>query len=789
MELRERLAQIAADSVVAAADVHTGAMIALVPRDVDALALGNEPSDNIHITLAYLGQADELDDERRARILETAEAISTKVPLKAKVSGTAYLKDGKCTVMLVDSRELRDVQEMVEDTIGAKSSWPGYLPHITLDYGDKPLDVNGSLPDEIEFGALRVAFGGENHDFDGLVVASALTADLKGIVRKAKSLWDEALHPRAKNGRFIEKGGFVKGVMTFLDADGKPEVKRTAAKVTDIDDKGNIFVVDKNGRKGIASARTIEEATTPKAYVPSVLDKPRRPPETPEQRRERQLKSMADAASKLTNDPVERMKVLDGIMGNLRGSPIATDYQHNKRGKSRDEWSDERMAKHEEMWDILMDRIDSVGVPRERESLVLGGQPGAGKSFSLLPGEAAGDLGVVGWDLLGDPPEGVTHVVMNPDVIKDVMVEMDMIPEDLPSEIRPREAASVIHAESNFLTKLFMSRLAAMDVNVVYDSTMANTSHVEKNIRALAEAGYTFSGLYVKIPKEESRLSTKRRFIQESLDNPELGGRFVPTAASSAWDTEGTFKRFRSWFTDGWMMVDNTGISKGEPRKNLYDYGAGDGSGLIFFLAPPGPKPPKRKQGNPKTPEFWTSQGSLPFEQPGDGSKPKPVMWKPGMKLSDDVPDVPSAPKPKDDYGLSAVKALTDGELEDEIARLEKLAFRSMSDESKLKMYTRERASRSTTAAAGETVGFDGYVTDTQAALGLYAGVLDPDQLLELLRADAVLVSPEVGEDPEDYLGAPTLHHEINRLGRGGLAEEISVEVDRLRLAGLVHDS
>lgn len=773
MELKDRLAQIAEDSVVAAAEVHTGAMVALIPRDVEALALGNESADNLHITLSYLGQADELDEQRRAHILDLAEAIATKVPLKAKVSGTAYLKEGECTVMLVDSRELREIQEEVEDLIGSKSSWPGYLPHVTLDYGDKQIDVNGDLPDEIEFGTLRVAFGGENYDFDGLT-AGALLANLMQPFKAIKKLWNEALHPRAKNGRFIEKGGFVRGVFSYPGPDGKPEVVRGTAKVADFNDKGHVFVVDKNGRKGVGSVRTIEDAAQPKASIPQ---KPKPPPETPEQRLARQVKALNDGAAELTDDPQQRMAVLDKIMGGLRGSPLTTIYSHNKQGKSHDEWDDERTAQHEEMWDLIQERIAAAGVSSEKKSLILGGPPGAGKSWSLKPGEPAGDLGVVGWDLIGEPPEGgATHVVMNPDVIKDLMVEMGMVPDTLPPQIKPREAASITHAESNFLTKLFMSRLAAMDVNMVYDSTMANRFHVEKNIRSMAEAGYSFSGLYVGIPKEESRLSTKKRYIEESINNPELGGRFVPSEASTAWDTEGTFKQFQSWFTDGWMMVDNTGVSRGEPRKEIYAEGVGDGSGLDRFLNPPPPKPRVRK-GDPTQSSFWgISQSNEPPKKPG--------LWKPGMDLS----PWQDSPTPKPQSGLSSIQAMSDGELLDEINRLEKLAFRSMSDEATFKMMRKEREVRGLTAAIDPNTEPE-YVTDTQAALALHVGVLDPDQFLELLRADMVLVSPEVGDDPEEYLGAPTIHHEINRLGRGGLADEISIEVDRLRLAGLVHDS
>lgn len=717
-------------ALTAGADVSTGAMVALVPRDPEEFAVGNEPAENLHVTISYLGKVADLSPKQQAHVLEVSEALSQKVPLRARVSGIAYLNN-ECTVILVDSPELRALHDEVIKAIGTKSSFPGYLPHLTVDYGDEVIDV-GDLPEEIEFSHLRVALGGENHDFDGL----AITADLLGKAREAASkvgrVFDEALHPRAKDGKWIEKDGFVKGVMTFRGKDGKPEVRRgVTAKVVDIRN-GVVHVVNKDGERGVASARTLDEAAPPKADLRQALKNPVKPM-TPEERRAQSVKAMADQAEKLTDDPEQRIPILNKIMGGLRGSPLTTIYEHNKQGPSGDEWSDERMAKHEEMWDSLLERIEAANVPRERRSLVLGGPPGAGKSFSLKPGEAAAGLGVVGWDLTGDAPEGVTHVVMNPDVIKELMIEFDMLPPDLPKEIRPREAASVTHAESNFLTMLFMSRLAALDINTVYDSTMANRGHVEKNIRALAEAGYTFQGLYVKIPKVESETSARNRYIEESLADPELGGRFVPSEASSAWDTEGTFKQFQSWFTDGWLMVDNTGLTKGQPRKEIYAQGEGNGSGLAFFLSPlpppeHRPKRPPTRAGDPKQRSFWERPAAPSVIEPVPG-KPKPVMWKPGMTVDED--------------GV-------------------------------------------VTIAAG-TPHFLPLYTDTQAALGLFAGALSPDEYLELLRSNLVLVTPPV-EDEEDYLWATTVFHEIHRLGRGGISVDVGDEYNRLRADGYMRD-
>lgn len=548
------------------------------------------------------------------------------------------------------------------------------------------------------------------------------------FVRAIKNAWDEALHPRAKDGKFIKKGGFVRGTFTFLDDNDKPHVYRGVARVIGIDaDRGRVIVQNAKGEKGVAGIKGIETATSPKANIPP---KPRPPALTPEQRLAKQIETISTQASQLPEDPQGRIKILDSIMSGLRGSPLSSVSLYNKQGPSGDGWDDDRRAKHEDLWDAFRQKIEDAGIRKEGKALILGGPPGSGKSTSLKQGQPAGDLGVVGWEGDGEPPEGVTHIVLNPDVIKDLMVDAGMIPDQVPAGIRPREAASVIHAESNFLTKLFMSRVAAERLNVVYDSTMANVPHVQKNIRPLAEAGYVFQGLYVHIPSEESRLSTKKRYIDESMKDPVRGGRFVPSEASGAWDTERTFDHFISWFKGGYMKLDNTGVSKGTPRKKVTKSGRTDGMGVYYYLNPS--KAPKTKPGTPSNQRFWeTGSGFTYVKPPPKSTKLKPVMWEPGMSLGADDGPI-----------MAAMVADPDGD----------------------------------------------YFTDTQLAVGMHRGFISPDDALKLLQEHKVLVSDETTDDPESYLHASTLDHEIHAAGRGGLADSIAVEVGNLRAEGFLHD-
>ena len=132
----------------------------------------------------------------------------------------------------------------------------------------------------------------------------------------------------------------------------------------------------------------------------------------------------ADAANLSTTDPEERARGLDDILAKLRFSIIDTDKVHDHiypPGESG-RWSAERAAQHEQMWDDLLSQVEAASIPQERDALVLGGLPGAGKSYMLKPGQKADKFGVVSWEPNGDLPEGVTHVSINPDIVKEMLI-------------------------------------------------------------------------------------------------------------------------------------------------------------------------------------------------------------------------------------------------------------------------------------------------------------------------------------------------------------------------------
>src|SRR5688572_33453732 len=75
-------------SLTAAAEAHTGAMIALVPSEEDAQRIavdGGEDADQLHLTICYLGEAALIPQEVREQLVEcVAECAARLTSVAAK---------------------------------------------------------------------------------------------------------------------------------------------------------------------------------------------------------------------------------------------------------------------------------------------------------------------------------------------------------------------------------------------------------------------------------------------------------------------------------------------------------------------------------------------------------------------------------------------------------------------------------------------------------------------------------------------------------------------------------
>lgn len=191
----------------AAGEIHTSAMIALVPSDNDIGRIvmdegGEEPTD-LHLTLSYLGEAADIPEEMQARIIYGAQSLaSVFTPIIAEGFSINIFNpqgDEPCIVMGVGNRggdALVDMHSSVQSMLrGLGGSFPDnhgpWVPHVTLAYTNNPalaldlLDRTGP----IEFDRLRVAFGGIVADFP---LGEPITA----------AFWKSHEHPRDEDGQF-----------------------------------------------------------------------------------------------------------------------------------------------------------------------------------------------------------------------------------------------------------------------------------------------------------------------------------------------------------------------------------------------------------------------------------------------------------------------------------------------------------------------------------------------------------------------------------------------------------
>ena len=166
--------------LTAAGESHTGAMIALVPRDVDAARLavdGGEGEEQLHLTLAFLGAASTVPPAARGEIIEQLLHHAVDVPITGSAFAVAEFNpqgDEPCVVLIVgdDTGRLEELQQSVCETLGAihddgwvmpeqRSPW---IPHVTLLYaedGDVDVESLAELTGPVIFDRIRVAFSDE----------------------------------------------------------------------------------------------------------------------------------------------------------------------------------------------------------------------------------------------------------------------------------------------------------------------------------------------------------------------------------------------------------------------------------------------------------------------------------------------------------------------------------------------------------------------------------------------------------------------------------------------------
>ena len=164
---------------IAAADVHTGAMIALVPTEEDArrLALdGFEEPDQLHVTFVYLGDAADFDEHERGEIVDVVRRHATEPVTARAFSVNIFNPDQEETALVLGvgnagGSELEAMRTGIFNEVRADhdiaDNHSPWVPHLTLAYSEHPHELLQQAIDRVgpvTFDRVRVAFGGENTD-------------------------------------------------------------------------------------------------------------------------------------------------------------------------------------------------------------------------------------------------------------------------------------------------------------------------------------------------------------------------------------------------------------------------------------------------------------------------------------------------------------------------------------------------------------------------------------------------------------------------------------------------
>ncbi len=159
------------------AEEHTGAMVAVPVSDSVRKALAAAGVDvhdeELHITLVYLGDAADVDDETRKQVEDAVKtAAEQHGQMTIKVAGFGHFnagKEGTPVYATMSGRGLSHLQAAIEDAVGeivAPASEHGWVPHMTLEYipeGDDLPDLPRLDGDCIAFEAdkIQVHWAGE----------------------------------------------------------------------------------------------------------------------------------------------------------------------------------------------------------------------------------------------------------------------------------------------------------------------------------------------------------------------------------------------------------------------------------------------------------------------------------------------------------------------------------------------------------------------------------------------------------------------------------------------------
>lgn len=352
---------------------HDGAMIALYPSDEDSSKIAAAVSavdwpegstisalNELHLTLAYLGKAVDITDERKAEILNASAKLATNSLPDPRFNGIARFngsdEDGDAIVVLLSEPKLNEFA-MRARSIGDESDHP-FLPHMTLAYipKDAPTPTVKPMFENVHLDRLCVVFAGLKNEYrvgGGQLLpdisrpkADAQTVALKAVSASATTLAHIIPSPADEPEGRKEAAKYWREVTKGLDEIGR--IWTIAARENAPQDEGE-------------TARSIQHQLTgrngPSVTLKLLVGNKARP----------EVAIRATLYGRKGFGP-KRAKALRFRVGDQ------TVYARKVRGAAANDWHSRSMKQIEPMMRAMEDRLASLNVNQIDVSDIAGAQ-------------------------------------------------------------------------------------------------------------------------------------------------------------------------------------------------------------------------------------------------------------------------------------------------------------------------------------------------------------------------------------------------------------------------------
>lgn len=153
-------------------EVPTMGSIILVPASPEDWTVeGGEEAEALHVTLKYLGPADNYDEEARSKIERIVGSVAYEAgEFYAEVSEQETLGPKNARVLVLESEKIDRFRQALVDRLSAEEglvipidAYPTFLAHMTLSYGEADLDE--FVGDVVIFDRVRVCWGSEYAEY------------------------------------------------------------------------------------------------------------------------------------------------------------------------------------------------------------------------------------------------------------------------------------------------------------------------------------------------------------------------------------------------------------------------------------------------------------------------------------------------------------------------------------------------------------------------------------------------------------------------------------------------